>query len=224
MPAANGALNFAHMIKVLVYDDNEARRESLHLLIDDAPAMQCVGAFENCVNVIEQIEETSPTVILMDIDMPKVNGIEGVRRIRKRFPDVLIIMQTVFDEDEKIFDSIHAGANGYILKKIKPEKIIDSITDVVEGGAPMTASVAKRVLDLFQNKSLQVEKENAFELSVREKEILSMLTKGLSYKMIADACSISSHTVNNHLKKIYTKLHVHSATEAVSKAFDQGLV
>lgn len=212
------------MIRVLVYDDNEARRESLRLLIDDVPGMQCVGAFENCVNVIQDVEKTIPTVVLMDIDMPMVNGIEGVRRIRKRFPELLIIMQTVFDEDDKIFDSIHAGANGYILKKIKPEKIIDSIVDVVEGGAPMTASVAKRVLELFQKKSLHPDKENPFELSVREKEILSMLVKGLSYKMIGDACSISSHTVNNHLKKIYTKLHVHSATEAVSKALNEKLL
>src|SRR6185503_7985773 len=125
------------MIKVLVFDDNESRRESLHVLIDDTPFMKCVGTFEDCSNVIENIETTQPDVVLMDIDMPNVNGIEGMRRIRKQFPDLLIVMQTVFEDDDKIFDSIRAGADGYILKKISPERIIDSIKDVVDGGAPM---------------------------------------------------------------------------------------
>lgn len=212
------------MIHVLIFDDNASRRESLQVLIDDTPFMKCVGAFEDCSKVIENVEATHPDVVLMDIDMPNVNGIEGVRRIRKQFPDLLIVMQTVFEDDDKIFDSIRAGANGYILKKISPEKIIDSIKDVVEGGAPMTASVAKKVLQLFQKEPASSNDDNPFQLSAREKEILSMLVKGLSYKMIGDSCSISTHTVNNHLKKIYTKLHVHSATEAVSRALKEKIV
>jgi len=162
--------------------------------------------------------------VLMDIDMPNVNGIEGVRRIRKQFSELLIVMQTVFEDNEKIFDSITAGANGYILKKASPEKIIEGIQDVVEGGAPMTASVAKKVLTHFQKEPASNQDDNPFQLSAREKEILTMLVKGLSYKMIGDACGISTHTVNNHLKIIYKKLHVHSATEAVSKALKQKVV
>lgn len=212
------------MIHVVVFDDNESRRESLQLLIDDTPFMQCVGTFEDCSNVIRNIQDTHPDLVLMDIDMPNVNGIEGVRRIRKQFPDLLIVMQTVFEEDDKIFDSIRAGANGYILKKISPERIIESIKDAMEGGAPMTASIAKKVLQLFQKEPASATDENPFQLSVREKEILSMLVKGLSYKMIGDACGISTHTVNNHLKKIYSKLHVHSATEAVSRALKEKIV
>lgn len=212
------------MIKVLVFDDNVSRRESLEVLINDTPFMKCVGTFEDCSHVIENIEDTKPDVVLMDIDMPNVNGIEGVRRIRKQFPDLLIVMQTVFEDDDKIFDSIRAGADGYILKKISPEKIIDSIKDVMDGGAPMTASVAKKVLKLFQKEPVSNNENNPFQLSVREKEILSLLVKGLSYKMIGEASGISTHTVNNHLKNIYSKLHVHSATEAVSKAIKNKVV
>jgi DNA-binding NarL/FixJ family response regulator len=154
----------------------------------------------------------------MDIDMPDTNGIEGLKRIRKQAPEVFIIMQTVFEDEEKIFMAIHAGAHGYFLKKTKPDKLIEGIRDVLEGGAPMTSSVARKVLQMVTQKSPETSK-NPFELTGREIEILSMLSKGMSYKMIADAGGISFHTVNSHLKKIYEKLHVHSATEAVSKVF-----
>jgi DNA-binding NarL/FixJ family response regulator len=152
--------------------------------------------------------------------MPGTNGIEGLKRIRKQAPQVFIIMQTVFEDEEKIFTAIHAGAHGYFLKNTKPDKLIEGIHDVLEGGAPMTPSVARKVLNMFAQESSNRNK-NPFDLTEREIEILSMLGKGLSYKMIADASGISFHTVNSHLKKIYEKLHVHSATEAVSKAFSK---
>ena len=132
-------------------------------------------------------------------------------------------MQTVFEHEKKIFEAIHAGADGYFLKKTDPDKLIEGIRDVLEGGAPMTPSVAKKVLEMFQHQA-SGKKENFFDLTPREVDILSMLTKGMSYKMIANATNLRYHTVNSHLKKIYEKLHVHSATEAVAKAFDQGLV
>lgn len=207
-------------IKILVYDDNRGRREALQLLIESSGDLEFVGARENCNNVEADILQLKPDVVLMDIDMPGTNGIEGLKRIRTQAPEVFIIMQTVFEDDEKIFTAIHAGAHGYFLKKTKPDKLIEGIRDVLEGGAPMTSSVARKVLHMFTQQASD-KRVNRFDLTDRELEILSMLGKGMSYKMIADAGCISFHTVNSHLKKIYEKLHVHSATEAVSKVFSK---
>ena len=207
-------------IKILVFDDNRGRREALQLLIESSDDLEFVGARENCNNVEADILQLKPDVVLMDIDMPGTNGIEGLKRIRTQAPEVFIIMQTVFEDDEKIFTAIHAGAHGYFLKKTKPDKLIEGIRDVLEGGAPMTSSVARKVLHMFTQQSSD-KRVNQFDLTDREIEILSMLGKGMSYKMIADAGNISFHTVNSHLKKIYEKLHVHSATEAVSKVFSK---
>ena len=206
--------------KILVYDDNRGRREALQLLIESSGDLEFVGARENCNNVEADILQLKPDVVLMDIDMPGTNGIEGLKRIRTQAPEVFIIMQTVFEDDEKIFTAIHAGAHGYFLKKTKPDKLIEGIRDVLEGGAPMTSSVARKVLHMFTQQASD-KSVNQFNLTDRELEILSMLGKGMSYKMIADAGCITFHTVNSHLKKIYEKLHVHSATEAVSKVFSK---
>jgi DNA-binding NarL/FixJ family response regulator len=210
------------MIKVIVYDDNRGRLEGLKMLINDSGDMQCVGMFENCTNVVSEVKGLKPAVVLMDIDMPGTNGIEGLKLIRKNTPEVLIIMQTVFDDNEKIFDAIHSGANGYFLKKTEPSKLLDGIRDVLDGGAPMTASVAKKVLEVFRSQSHK--DKNRFDLTERELDILAHLTRGLSYKMISESCGITWHTVNSHCKKIYEKLHVHSAAEAVAKAMDYRIV
>jgi len=207
--------------KILVYDDNRGRQEALQLLIENSGHMEFVGARENCNNVEADVIDMQPDVVLMDIDMPGTDGIEGLKRIKKQAPEVFIIMQTVFEDDEKIFTAIHAGANGYFLKKTNPDKLIEGIRDVLEGGAPMTPSVARKVLHMLTQQSNDKSK-TSFDLTEREIEILSMLSKGMSYKMIADASRITFHTVNSHLKKIYEKLHVHSATEAVSKVFSKG--
>ena len=208
-------------IAIVVFDDNKDRRDSLQMLINTREGMVCTGVFEDCNNVLDNINASAPDVILMDIDMPGVNGIEAVKIIRSQFPKVHIIMQTVFEDDDKIFSAILAGADGYILKKTAPTKLIEGIKEVVEGGAPMTASVAKQVLKLFQN---QPPKPDAYNLTDREKEILALLVKGMSYKMIAAQCGVTYFTVNMHIKKIYEKLHVHSATEAVSKAIQNKIV
>ena len=210
-------------IRVIVFDDNKSRRNSLELLINQTENMICTGTFEDCSNVITNIDSTMPDVVLMDIDMPIVNGIDGVLRIRKLMPKLCIIMQTVFEDDNKIIDAISAGANGYILKKAHPGKIIEAIDDVMNGGAPMTGSVAKRVLDLFSKGSKRTT-ENDYKLTDREKEILSGLVKGLSYKMVAENCSISVFTVNAHIRKIYEKLQVHSVAEALRKTFEEKIV
>jgi len=210
-------------MRIIVFDDNTFRRESLAMLINGSPGMECKGMFADCSNVLENIKDTQAEVVLMDIDMPNVNGIEGTRLIHENFPEVHILMQTVFDDDEKIFASICAGASGYILKKSTPVQILQAIEDVYNGGAAMTASVAKQVILAFQQNTF-IENNEKIELSNREKEILSFLVKGLSHKMIAGECNISYHTVNTHIKNIYEKLHVNSVAEAVVKALKQKLV
>ena len=207
---------------MLLFEDNVAFATSLQLLINSTSDLECNQVYRDPTFALKAIETHQPDVILMDIDMPNLNGIEAVKQIRTKYPSIAIIMQTVFDTDDKIYSAICAGANGYILKKALPQKYIDAIRDMINGGAPMTSSVAIRVLSLLK-KQPRVAK-NKFNLSVREKEILRELTNGLSYKMIADKLTISKHTVNSHIRKIYEKLHVHNATEAVSKAMKENLL
>jgi DNA-binding NarL/FixJ family response regulator len=209
--------------RVIVFDDNKDRRESLELLVNLRDDMRCVATFESAEDAIEQIRIFDPNVVLMDIDMPRMDGISAVGMIRSVYPDIHIIMQTVFEDEEKITSAISAGANGYILKKTSPAKLIDGILEVLEGGAPLTPSVARLVLKFFQSQQA-TQSVQEFSLSEREKEILSLLVKGNSYKMIADSCGISQFTVNAHIRKIYDKLQVHSVAEAVSKAIKQKIV
>ena len=209
--------------RVLVYHDNIGRREALQMLINDTDDMQCVGTFENCSHVIADVDTTMPEIILMDIDMPKVNGIEGLKLIRKHAPGILVLMQTVFEDDEKLFAAIRSGAHGYFLKKTPSSKLIEGIREALDGGAPMSASIARKVFEAFKEQP-SAKNNQGFDISERELEILTMLMRGKSYKMIAETCNISFHTVNGHCKKIYEKLHVHSATEAVAKAIEHKIV
>ena len=206
-----------------IFEDNRSLRESLFDLLESRTGFICVGAFAHCERVIENIEETLPDVILMDIELPVVSGIEAVRQIRERYPEVKILMETIFEEDEKIFLSICNGAQGYILKNTPPDGILNAIREIYEGGAPMTPIVASKVLRLFKT-NLSRDPDESFQLSTREKEILKCLVEGMSYKMIADSCFISADTVNGHIKNIYKKLQVHSKSEAVVKAIKRRLV
>ncbi|HEX5651724.1 MAG TPA: response regulator transcription factor [Chitinophagaceae bacterium] len=210
-------------IRVAIFEDNRSLRESLYNLLETSEQFTCVGAFAHCERVIENIEETQPDVILMDIELPMVNGIEAVRLIRDKYPDVKILMETIFEEDEKIFQSICNGAQGYILKNTPPKEILNAIQEIYEGGAPMSPIVASKVLRMFKS-NLSREANNSFDLSSREKEILKCLVEGMSYKMIADTCFISADTVNGHIKNIYKKLQVHSKGEAVAKAIKGRIV
>lgn len=209
------------IIKVAIYDDNRDRRESLKVLINMQRTMACVGIFKDCTQVLDDIQQCQPDVILMDINMPVISGIEGVKIIRKQYPDIKIIMQTVFEDSEKIFAAIEAGADGYFLKTTATSKIIEGIQEVIEGGAPMTATVAKIVLNKF--KEQPKDQQEIFELNEQERTILSHLVNGLSYKMIASTTDFSYTTVNMYIKRIYKKLQVHSATEAISKALKNNL-
>ncbi len=209
-------------IKVLVYDDNEALRDSLRLLIEEEADAELLVLMPNAETVEADIRELQPDVVLMDIDMPGVNGVEAVKRIRKINDSLPVIMLTVFDDNENIFNAICAGATGYILKRYVTEEIPGAIKTVMNGGAPMTGTVARKVLAMVpQAKNTEQETTN---LSQKETAILQYLVNGYSYKMIAADLKISIDTVRFHIKKIYDKLHVHSATEAVSKALKHKLL
>jgi DNA-binding NarL/FixJ family response regulator len=210
-------------IKVALFEDNKKLRESLEQLINSAEGMICTGAFADANKLIHNMQQANPDMVMMDINMPGISGIEGVRMIKEKFPNVRILMQTVFDDNDKIFAAICAGASGYMLKKTAPQKMIEAIRETYQGGAPMTPSVAVKVLEMFRLQT-RVEKNEFIDLSEREREILGLLVKGKSYKVIASDCFISIDTVSTHVRHIYEKLHVHSKSEAVAKAIFQKLV
>lgn len=203
------------MIKVAVVEDNALLRNSLINLFDKTGEIQCVAALNSLMNVVSDIGHALPDIILMDIGLPNISGIEGVRTVKANFPGILIMMFTVFDDEEKIFDAIKMGASGYLLKKTPPEEIVFAIKELYEGGAPMSASIARKVIQSFQTETPN--KTADYNLTVRENEILYSLVDGLSYKKIAEKYCISISTIRTHICNIYTKLHVHSKSAAVAK-------
>jgi len=209
-------------IRVCIYDDNAERRESLRYLLGMYPEFEVCGAFEDCTQALQNMDSCKPDVVLMDIEMPGQSGIEGTRTIKQSYPLVQVLMQTVFEDGEKLFDSLKAGASGYLLKKSSPDAVITAIREMHEGGAPITPAMATKMLAFFQDQP--AEKSNPYALTERERSVLSHLVDGLSYKMIADRERISYHTVNTHVRNIYEKLHVHSLGEAVSKALKEKLL
>lgn len=210
-------------IKVAIFEDNKMLRESLQQLVNNTEGMACTGAFSDANKLVRNMQLSNPDVVMMDINMPGISGIEAVQIIKEKFPQVHILMQTVFESNDKIFAAICAGASGYMLKKTAPQKMIEAIHETYLGGAPMTASVAVKVLQMFRSQATGVQNE-FIDLSEREKEILALLVKGKSYKAIASVCFISVDTVSTHVRHIYEKLHVHSKSEAVAKAIHQKLI
>ena len=213
-------------VRVTLFEDNKKYRDSLSVLIDGSPGFALAGAFEDGTNAADKISQSQPDVVLMDIEMPGTNGIEALVEIKKAFPKLNVLMQTVFEDDNKIFESICNGASGYILKNTPPSRILDAIIETYQGGAPMSPVIAKKVLQLLQLQKQQpaAPDAHAFSLTPREKEILTHMVNGMSYKMIADRCGITFETVRTHIKSIYEKLHVASMTEAVAKAIKQKIV
>lgn len=209
-------------IKVIQYDDNEVLRQSMEALLAMADDIDLVVGMPNAETIEEEMTLLKPDVVLMDIDMPKVNGVAAVGRIRKVAPSLPIIMLTVFDDNENIFKALCAGASGYILKRYAETELLDAIRMVMAGGAPMTGTVAKKVLQMLP-KAKNISEEN-IGLTKREITILQLMVQGYSYKMIAAELNNRIDTIRFHIKNIYNKLHVHSATEAVTKAINDKLV
>jgi DNA-binding NarL/FixJ family response regulator len=208
-------------MKIVIFEDNLKFRESLEFIIVTTADMELCGSFEDTHRLKQRIETLQPDVILMDINIPDKNGIEATREIKQLFPSIHICMQTIFEEDDKVFASLCAGASGYILKNTAPDKVLQAIREVADGGAFFTPSIAKKVLFNFQQQPQQAE---YIRLSEREKEILKALVDGMSYKMIADKVGLSFHTIHTHIKNIYEKLHVNSKGEAITKALRNKLI
>lgn len=206
------------MIKrIAIFEDDPTLRNSLKVLLSGTDEYVVVGDFENCEHAAEIVNRLYPDIIIMDIDMPKVNGIEGLRIIKENRPETIIIMYTVFEDDRRLFDSLCAGANGYLLKTTSYLNLLNALNEAFQGGAPMSPTIARKVLLSFRPK-------NKYELSAREHDVLHYLVKGYSYKMIAEALFISLSTVQAHIKNIYTKLHVNCGREAVVIALRDKIV
>ena len=207
-------------ISVAIVEDNHDIRNALEQIIDMADGYTLAGSCVNGEEAVINIPIYKPNVVLMDINLGGISGIEAVRLLKEEQPDILFMMCTVYEEDEKIFEALNAGANGYVLKKTAPDKLLESIKELYEGGAPMSSQIARKVVTTFQNKTAMATPVNSLAvLSKREKEILEALSKGLLYKEIADQLFISPQTVRKHVYHIYEKLHVGNRIEAVNKFF-----
>ncbi|MBL7914461.1 MAG: response regulator transcription factor [Bacteroidia bacterium] len=214
-------------LRVIIFDDNKNVRESVKLLLSTTDTMEIVDSFENYDNLLKDIASTKPDVVIMDIDMPGVNGIEGVTKLRVKYPELPVLMLTGFEDDEKVFNSICAGANGYVLKNASMESLISQIEEVHQGGAPMTPVIARKVLNKFSKihpPSKPSSEDDTLQLSSREYDVLNLLVKGKSYKMIASELNVSYETVHSHIKKLYQKLQVNSVGEAVSKTLTKNIL
>lgn len=212
-------------IKVAIFEDNPLLRESLFQLLNGSDGFVCTGAFADCTDLSRKITSAAPDVILMDIDLPGgMNGIEAVGQINQQHPEIQIIMQTVFNDNERIFQSITAGASGYLLKNTSPVRILEAIREAATGGAPMTPSIAHKILEVFRSKKPALPAKDQSQLNDRQKEILECIFNGMSYKLIAEKLFISIDTVRYHVKNIYEILHVHSRDELILKVKGKSLL
>ncbi len=206
--------------RIVIFEDNDRLRESLAVLLQHSDDYTVVGHFNNCNNAKEITLMHLPDVILMDIDMPGKSGIEGVALVKEANPETAVIIYTVFEDNDKLFQCLCAGANGYLLKKTPPQKLFDAIQEVMMGGAPMSPQIARKVLGSFHIRSNKI----SYDLTPRETEVLQHLIKGYGTKLIASELFISFDTVRSHLKNIYQKLHVNCGKEAIVKALRERIV
>lgn len=212
------------MIKVIVVEDNDAIREGLKILIDGTEGYNCIVAYPRCDVMLKTLEKLNPDVLLMDLGLPGMSGIEGIKKAKAILPELTILVLTVYEENDLVFDALCAGACGYLVKKTPPSKLLEAIQEAYQGGSPMSANIARKVIDFFQQKKQFLPQKQQSILTPREKEILSGLVEGKSFKAIADSLFISIETVRFHFRNIYKKLHVHSQSEAVAKAIKEGII
>lgn len=212
------------MLKVVVVEDNDSIREGLKILIDGTEGYSCVESFSDCESMLKKIVKLKPDVLLMDLGLPGMSGVEGIKKAKAFLPELTILVLTVYEENELVFDALCAGASGYLVKKTPPSKLLEAIKEAYEGGAPMSSHIARKVIDFFQTKKPVSPHKGDYTLTPREKEILTGLVEGHNFKFIADSLYISIETVRFHFRNIYKKLHVHSQSEAVAKAIREGII
>jgi len=210
------------VIEVAIVEDRREIRESLALLIGGTEGFKCIGSYRSMEEALDKLKHHQPHLLLSDIGLPGMSGIEGVAILKERYPDLLILMLTVYDDDERIFDAMCAGASGYLLKKTPPARLLDSLREVASGGAPMSPEVARRVVALFRE--IRPPERADYELTPHETRLLKLLVQGHNYKTAATELGVTVHTVSFHLRSIYEKLQVHSKSEAVAKALQNRLV
>ena len=211
-------------IRIAIFEDNPIMMDAYRSILNGSPGYACTGSFNSCDNWKHDIQKSKPDVVLMDIEMTGINGIKATRLIKEEFPEIKILIQTVFEDDAKIFEALCAGANGYILKSTSAVKMLEAITDVQSGGVAFNPAVAAKVVALFQKLIAPSATINSYQLTHREKEILQLLTEGMPMPRIAEKIFLGYETVRVYVKSIYQKLHVASATEAVAKALKEKLV
>ena len=212
------------MINVTIVEDNKTIREGLAALVNGTEEYKCIGSYSNCEAFLKELELMNADVVLMDIGLPGMNGIEGVKKAKQLNPDISILMLTIYEESEIVYDALCAGAYGYLVKKTPPARLIEAIKDVYEGGSPMSSRIARQVITSFQNYKNGNTLDSQYNLSNREKEVLQHLAHGSNYQEIADELYISVDTVRHHIRNIYKKLQVHSQSEAVAKAIRKKLI
>jgi DNA-binding NarL/FixJ family response regulator len=211
------------MIRIVIVEDNKTIREGLTVLINATDGLKCVARYRDCESMLENLKADNADLMLMDIGLPGISGIEGIKKVKEIIPEMVILVLSVYEDDENIFEAICAGACGYLIKKTPPARLIEAIEEAYQGGSPMSSHIARRVVSFFQ-KNVRISDDSEVNLSDREKQILTNLSKGNSYKMIADSICISIDTVRYHIRNIYKKMHVHSQSEAVAKALRKGWI
>src|SRR5262245_23642555 len=209
-------------IKVTIIEDRREIREGLAMLINGTEGFQCQGSYRSMEEALEKIGRELPDVALSDIGLPGMNGIEGIKVLKERYPDLLILMLTIYDDDERIFEAMCAGASGYLLKKTPPARLLECLKEAVAGGAPMSPEVARRVIALFRE--IRPPERAVYNLTPHESRLLKLFVEGHNYKTAAAELGVSVHTVSFHLRSIYEKLQVHSKSEAVAKEIQNRLV
>ena len=218
----DGQSSGERMIRVAIIEDVRSLREGFWMLIDGTPGFHCTGSFRTMEEALQKIGFDLPDVALVDIGLPGMNGIDGVRLLKERYPDLTLLMLTIYDDDDRVFDALCAGACGYLLKKTPPARLLESLTESVNGGSPMSPEVARRVVTLFRE--IRPPERADYQLTPHELRLLKLLVEGHNYKTAAAQLGVSFNTVCFHIKSIYQKLQVHSKSEAVTKALRNRLI